>query len=141
MKKILLTLCLLSAAAAAHAQQFQPVTLLTAQTIAATATSNYTAVVNCRVADTIGILTSSTLSGSGTDDIVFKFSKSHDGVTFETTPSVLITNVSNGTTAVNKFSAVDVTGVHTLKLASIVNGSASRTVTNTVKAGVKNFLR
>jgi hypothetical protein len=142
MKKLLLSLVAVAAlAVSAAAQQYQPLTLNSLVTVAATATSNYTGVVNVRAANYVGIRTYCALSGSGTDDIVFSFSKSIDGSTFETTPSVLITNVANGTTPVNKVSIVDVTGVHTLKLVSVLNNSSSRVLTNSVFVGVKNFLR
>jgi hypothetical protein len=36
---------------------------------------------------------------------------------------------------------VDVSGVHTILLSSVVNGSSGQIVTNTVMVGVKNFLR
>lgn len=125
----------------AVAQSYEPITLLSGGTrnISAGATSNYTSTVFCPRADFVGILTGTKLTGAGTEGIIFKFSKSMDGATYETTPSVLITNTSNGATAVNKFTVIDVTGVHTLKLASIVNGSSGEAVTNlTVKVGVKN---
>jgi hypothetical protein len=125
-------------AAFAQGRYEGPITLSSAAIVAATATSNYTATVDVRGANYISILTQTTLSGAGTDDIVFKFSKSLDGTTFETTPSVSITNVSNGTTAVKKVSVVDVTGIKTLQLTSALNNSASRVLTNTVQVGVKN---
>lgn len=125
----------------AHAQATAPVTLLTTHTVPASGTSNYTAVVNVPRSATVGILTQSTLSGSGTDDIVWSFSKSADGATFETTPSVLITNTSNGTTTVNKYTAVDVSGVYALKLVSVVNNSSSRVLTNVVYAYPKILSR
>ncbi len=126
---------------AATAQQFQPVTLLNGGTqfITAGSTSNYTAVVNVRGAEKVGILTGTKLINTGTEDIVFKFSKSMDGSTFETTPSILITNVCTGATAVNQITVVDVSGVHTLKLATIISASARDTTNVTVRVGVKNF--
>jgi hypothetical protein len=139
MKKLLALFALIALTVPAFAQRYDTATLSSAATVAATATSNYTAGVSVRGAQYVGILTTTTLSGSGTDDIVFSFSKSLDGITFETTPSVLITNVSNGTTAVKKFTAVDVSGVHTLRLASALNNSASRVLTNTVQVGVKQL--
>jgi hypothetical protein len=127
--------------ATASAQQFQPITLLSSHTNAPSALSNYTAVVNVRAATVVGIMTESTLSGSGSDEIVWTFAKSVDGANFETTPSLTITNTSNGSTTVRTFTALDVTGVHTLKLLSVTNGSSSRMLTNAVYVGVKNFLR
>lgn len=144
MKKLIAIFALTAALAlpaAVHAQQYPVLTLVNALTVPASGTSNYTAVVNCRAANYVAINTYSALSGSGTDDIVWKFSKSADGITFETTPSVAITNTANGTTPVNKVSIVDVTGVHTIKLVSVLNNSSSRVLTNTVTAGVKNFVR
>lgn len=140
MKKLFLSLIALAAVAvSAQAQQYQVVNLATSATLTNSATGTYSAVVNCRAANQVGILTTSVLSGAGTDDIVFSFSKSADGVNFETTPSVTVTNASNGATAVKKYTVVDVTGVHTLKLVSVLNNSTNRTLTHSVVAGVKNI--
>ncbi len=144
MKKLFIAATLAAAltlSCAVHAQQYSVVPLVTLLTVPASGTSNYTAVVNCRAANTVGITTYSALSGSGTEGMVWSFSKSADGSVFETTPSVTITNTSNGTTPVKKFTVVDVTGVHTLKLVSVVNGNSSYVLTNSVTAGVKNFVR
>src|SRR5207244_3981686 len=125
----------------AAAQQYAPVVLLTGgtQNISAAVTSNYTAVVNVRSADTVAIHAGFKMSGAGTDDVVFSFAKSADGAIFETTPSILITNTPNGGTRVEKLAIVDVTGVHTIKLVSIANASATRYLTNlVVDVGVKN---
>lgn len=143
MKKILLIAAILSfAALAVQAQQYQVVSLVPAtQTVLATGTTNFTAYVNVRKCDTAGIYIEAKLDGAGTDDIVWKFSKSPDGSHFETTPSISITNVANGTTLVKAFKAVDVTGVHTLKLVSCLNNSAAQNLTNIVViVGVKNFI-
>jgi hypothetical protein len=137
MKLLLSAALLLAAALSVSAQRYDTVTLSSAATVAATATSNYTAVVSVRGANSLALLTTCTLNGAGTDDIIFKFSKSLNGSTFETTPSILITNVANGTTAVNKISVVDASGVHSIKLASIINGSAAQVLTNSVVAGVR----
>jgi hypothetical protein len=142
MKKLLLSLVAVAAlAVSAAAQQYQPLTLQSLVTVAGGATGTYTLPVNVRGANYVGIFTKSTLNGAGTEGIIYKFKKSMDGVNFETTPSILITNTSNGTTSVANFNAVDVSGVHTILLSSVVNGSSGQIVTNTVMVGVKNFLR
>jgi hypothetical protein len=125
----------------AQAQQYQPVVLQSLVKINGGATGTYTLPVNVRGANTVGVQTTSCLAGSGSEEIIYKFKKSADGATFETTPSILVTNTSNGTTPVVQFTAVDVTGVHTIQLASVVNGSSGYVVTNSVTVGVKNFLR
>lgn len=126
-----------------HAQQSTPVRLLAGTTwgIAASQTSNYTAVASVRACNTAGIQTHTKLDGAGTEAVVFKFAKSADGSVFETTPSILITNTCTGATDVDKFSAIDVTGVHTIKLTSIVNGSAANLTNIYAVVHVKNFTR
>ncbi len=129
---------------AAHAQQYHSVALLLGGTVNITAgsTSNYTSSVNVRGADNVAIYTSHKLNGSGTDGIIFKFKKSADGSNFETTPSILITNAANGTSAVLTVSPVSVAGCHSIQLSSIVNGVSGQAVTNLfVTVGVKNFFR
>ncbi len=129
---------------AAQAQQYHPVALLLGGTanITAGSTSNYTYTVNVKAADNVAIWSSFKLNGAGTDGIIFKFSKSADGSNFETTPSILITNAANGTSAVSTISPTSVTGVHSIRLSSIVNGVSGQAVTNLfVTVGVKTFFR
>lgn len=107
-----------------------------ATTITNSATSNYTAVVNVRNADTVGIFTKFQLNGAGTGGNIVKFSKSVDGTNFETTPSILITNVSAGTTAQYYFTKVDVAGAAAIRLESVVNGSAAALTNVFIKVGI-----
>jgi len=145
MKTFLSVLTVLSGLVlSASAQQYQAVQLLLGGTVNITAgsTSNYTASVNVRGAEYASIYTSHKLNGSGTDGIIFKFKKSTDGSNFETTPSILITNAANGTSAVLTVSPVSVAGVHSIQLSSIVNGVSGQAVTNLfVTVGVKNVFR
>ena len=126
-----------------QAQQYQPVALLTGGTanISGSATSNYTHVVNVRGADNVGLYASWSIGSSSTDDVIFKLSKSANGAVFETTPSVLITNVCDGTNVVKYFNAISTLGVHSLQLSSIVNGATNFLTNLTVTVGVKNFFR
>jgi hypothetical protein len=141
-KKLILSLIAITGLSiAANAQQYQTITLQSAVKLNGGATGTYTLPVNVRAADSVGITTKTCLDGAGTEEIIFKFAKSVDGVYFETTPSILVTNTSNGTTQVISFKTVDVTGAHTIRLASVVNGSSGQVVTNYVYVGVKNFLR
>lgn len=143
MKRLLsiLTVSLLTICAANAAPGWDLATLLSGgtQNIPAGGTSNYTATANVRYAETAGIYMSYKLTGAGTDNIIFKFSKSVDGSNYEGTPSVLITNAANGTTAVHHVTTQSVVGLSDLKLASIVNGSSGEAITNlVVKIGIKN---
>src|ERR1041385_7471048 len=122
-------LAVLAMPVTARAQSYDYATPLTiaslATTITNSATSNYTAVVNVKHADTVGIFQKFQLNGAGTGGNIIKFSKSVDGVNFETTPSILITNVSAGTTATYYFNSVSVAGAAAIRLESVVNGSAA----------------
>lgn len=137
------------AAMAAFALAFSPAyaqagydmaTPLSISTLAATitnsATSNYTAVVNVRKADTVGIFTKFQLNGAGTGGNIIKFSKSVDGVNFETTPSILITNASAGATATYYFNSVSVAGAAAIRLESVLNGSAAALTNVFIKVGI-----
>lgn len=126
-----------SARAQARYELVKPLTITTlAATITNSATSNYTAVVNIQAADTVGIFQKFQLNGAGTSGNIIKFSKSIDGATFETTPSILITNVSAGTTATYYFNEVNVKGAKAIRLESVVNGSAAALTNMYVWVGV-----
>jgi hypothetical protein len=125
----------------AHAQagydRATPLTIASlATTITNSATSNYTAVVNVRKADTVGIFQKFQLNGAGTGGNIIKFSKSVDGVNFETTPSILITNASAGTTATYYFNSVSVAGAAAIRLESVVNGSAAALTNVLIQVGI-----
>lgn len=118
----------------ASASDFKPVTLLSIEdhsmTITNGATSNYTARVSVRGANSVGVGTKIQLNGSGTDGIIYKFKKSADGQNFETTPSLLVTNAAAGTTATYYFTKVDVSGCAAIELSSVVNGVSGQAITN-----------
>jgi hypothetical protein len=124
----------------ARAQNYEYATPLTiaslATTITNSATSNYTAVVNVKKADTVGIFTKFQLNGAGSSGNIIKFSKSVDGSNFETTPSILITNVSNGTTPAYYFNSVSVAGAAAIRLESVVNGSAAALTNVLIQVGI-----
>ena len=100
-------------------------------------------VVAVNKAETVGIYCSFTLNGNKTNSPTVKFSKSVDGTNFETTPSITLAAVTlSGVsgTAVKTFDAVDVTGVHSIRLESVLNGASDQSITNLVVAvGVKNL--
>lgn len=141
MKKLLCIAALaLVALVSANAQQYEVVTLFAASTnsVAASGTSNYTATAYVAAADWVSIYTTHKLQGTGTDNTIFRLSKSVDGVTYETTPSINITNVNNGVTAVATVTDVQTKGSAWIKLASIVNGDTGDALTNiVVKVGIK----
>jgi predicted chitinase len=134
MKKLVLAIIALSALAFNASAQttvatFKPVTLLTIDTLAAaitnSATSNYTATVSVRGANKIGIGIKNQYNGAGSTANIYKFAKSADGVNFETTPSILVTNTPNGSTATYYFTEATVSGCAAVQLTQIVNGSAA----------------
>lgn len=136
MKKLLFTLCLIAFAVTAQAQDsFKPVTLLSitthALTVTNSATSNYVVSattpvrMSVRGANTIGVSSKLQLNGAGSTAAIWKIAKSADGVNFETTPSILITNTPNGTTATYYFTQATVSGCAAIELQQVVNGSAA----------------
>lgn len=137
---IALTVVAMLPANAADFGDFKPVTLLSitshSLTITNGATSNYVVSAttpiraSVRGANTIGIGTKLQLNGAGTDGTIFKFKKSVDGVNFETTPSILITNANAGTTATYYVNSATVSGVAAIELATIINGTAAQAITN-----------
>lgn len=141
MKKLLVIASIAITAIAAQAQSRQPATLLNPGNVTTSGTSNYTAAVVVNTADYCGIGISFKLDGAGTDPLLFKFAKSVDGTTFESTPSVTVSVSANGTSTVNAFSSATVQGAWALRLAQIV-GSTNANATNiVVKAFPKSFLR
>jgi hypothetical protein len=136
MKKLLFALTLIAAAFTARAaDDFKPVTLLSitthALTVTNSATSNYVVTAttpvraSVRGANKVGIGVKNQYNGAGSTAIIYKFAKSADGVNFETTPSILVTNTPNGTTATYYFTEATVSGCAAIQLTQIVNGSAA----------------
>jgi hypothetical protein len=109
--------------------------------VAASGTSNDVATVVCTKHEDVAIHLKWTLAGSGTDNTVVSYSKSLDGVLYETTPSVVFTVANTGTTAVNVTTNVTMGAVGYLKLASIVNGDTGDvlTLTNTFALKPQRF--
>lgn len=145
MKKLLFAFITVAAfAVSAKAQSdFKPVTLLSitthALTITNSATSNYVVsattpvVASVRGANKIGIGVKNQYNGAGSTAIIYKFAKSADGVNFETTPSILVTNTPNGATATYYFTEATVSGCAAIQLTQIVNGSAAAITNGFVK--------
>lgn len=146
MKKLIFAISALCAALGAHGQDvptFKPVTLLSitthALTVTNSATSNYVVsattpvVASVRGANKVGIGVKNQYNGAGSTAIIYKFSKSVDGSNFETTPSILVTNTPNGTTATYYFTEATVSGCAAIKLETIVNGSAAAITNGFVK--------
>jgi len=101
------------------------------QNVSASATSNYTAVVNVRLSEYAGARISFKLTAAGTDNVLVKWAKSADGAHFETTPSITTTIAANGTNTVEVFAPLTVQGVQALELVQIV-GSTNGAMTNLV---------
>jgi hypothetical protein len=83
------------------------------------------------------IWVNSKIADSGTDNTVVNFSKSADGTTYETTPSVVITVANTGTVNVNTITNINVGAAGYLKLVSVVNGDGSGNLTNIVTVAKK----
>jgi hypothetical protein len=113
--------------------------------ITASSTSNLTAATQHAITLTkyedVAIHVKTSLAGSGTDSTVMNYYKSVDGVTYETTPSVILTIVNTGTTTVNTTTNVTMGAAGYLKLGSIVNadGGDVLTVTNTFAVKPQRF--
>lgn len=131
--RILIAALLLLTVGVVIAQQYA--TTSTGFTVAASGTSNYTSQAVCTLTkyEDVTIHVRTSLAGSGTDNTVLSYSKSVDGTTYETTPSVVITVANTGTTAVNTITNINVGAAGYLRLTSIVNGDTgdALTVTNT----------
>jgi hypothetical protein len=113
----------------AQAQQYS--TAKTRIAVAASGTSNNVAVCTATKYEDVAIHVKTTLAGSGTDNTTISYSKSLDGVTYETTPSVVLTIANTGTTAVNTLTNVTLGAVGYLRLTSIVNGDTGDVLTCT----------
>jgi hypothetical protein len=122
---------------------FKPITLLSitthALTVTNSATSNYVVsattpvAASVRGANKIGIGVKNQYNGAGSTAIIYKLAKSADGVNYETTPSILVTNTPNGTTATYYFTEATVSGCASVMLTQIVNGSAAAITNGFVK--------
>lgn len=121
------------------AQQYA--TQVKAIVVAASGTSNTVDTITLTKYEDVAIHIKTYLAGSGTDNTVISYSKSVDGVTYETTPSVVVTIANTGTTAVNTVTNISMGAAGYLKIASIVNGDTgdALTVTNTFAVKPKRF--
>jgi hypothetical protein len=136
--KILAGLALLVAVVLpAQAQQYNTGSFSTV--VAASTTSNYTSslVIGMTKYQDVGIRVLSTLAGSGTDNTTVKLARSIDGVTYETTPSVVITIANTGTTAVNTLTNIEQGAVGFLRLASVQDGDTGDALSATVQYVLK----
>lgn len=124
----------------AFAQQYKVSTLDTGtNVIAASGTLSPT---NAKVVVTknanVAYSVSFNLSGTGVGNVVSSWAKSIDGTNYESTPSVTMTNVANGTNTVVGVGNTAMGAGGWLKLVSVVNANTPSTVTNlTVKAATK----
>ncbi len=137
MKTILAILAITAAVTFSAQAQFSTQQLFTSgnASIASSGSTNIpanVAVITARKNSNVGIEASFKQSGASTNNVVFNFARSLDGVNYETTPSVVITAPANGTNSVVAVTNVSLGAVGALKLQSISNGSASTTTTNAV---------
>lgn len=142
MKKLLtLTLTAIALSVASlRAQLPAAVTFSTGtNVIAASGTLSPTAAIFTTQKNTnVGLQATFALSGTGVGNLVFSFSKSVDGLTYETVPSVTMTIAASGTNTVCGVSNVSIGAITNLKLVSVTNANTPSTVTGlTVKAIVK----
>jgi hypothetical protein len=121
------------------AQQYA--TQVKAIVVGASGTSNTVDTITLTKYEDVAVHVKTQLAGSGTDNTVISYSKSVDGVTYETTPSVVLTIANTGTTAVNTVTNISMGACGYLKIASIVNGDTgdALTVTNTFSVKPQRF--
>jgi len=104
-------------------------------------TTNYTALnLTARVgqAEKVAVAVGAALVGTGTGDLEIYFQRSLDGVLWETTPSIALTNVSTSNTRKENVHLVDVGGVQYIRLHSIKNADDAEDATNiVVSVGIK----
>jgi len=81
--------------------------------------------------ENVGIQVKTQLTAAGTTGAQFKFAKSTDGTTYETTPSIVLTVANAGTTSVSAVTNVTMDGVGWIRLASMGNGDDDGVLTNT----------
>jgi hypothetical protein len=138
---LILSLAALAFAGAANAQQYLQVNAYTQGTnaIAANATVTPNVVVPVTKHSAIGLQVSTSSSAGAAGNVVTSFQRSVDGVTWETTPSVTMTNAVSGNSTVTAVTNITTGGVGFLRLntiASSANGSLTNTAVQvTRKAG------
>lgn len=118
--------------------RFSSVLSAATQNVARSATSNYTSDIYPTKSGELAVALSFKLNNTGSSSVTVNFTKSVDGVTFETTPTHSIVVAANGATAVNVVTNFSIGSVGAVRLASIVNGNSGGDVTNlVVKVGWK----
>jgi hypothetical protein len=140
MKKILTSLAAVAIlATVAQAQQYTAASLTVTSNIAAASTNSPASAVRAVTRNRhAAIATSFAMTGAGTPNVVFSFSRSADGTNYETTPSLVITNAANGTNTVTSITNLDLGAAGWLKLVSVANTNASTAITNlAVKVSTK----
>ena len=138
---LILSLAALAFAGAANAQQYLLTSVYAQGTnaIAANATVTPNVTVPVTKNSAIGIQVSTSSSAGAAGNVVTSFQRSVDGVTWETTPSITLTNAVSGNTTVATVTSTTTGGVGFLRLntiASSANGSLTNTAVQvTRKAG------
>ena len=138
---LILSLAALAFAGAANAQQYLQTSVYAQGTnaIAANATVTPNVTVPVTKNSAIGIQVSTSSSAGAAGNVVTSFQRSVDGVTWETTPSLTMTNAVSGTNNVATVTSTTTGGVGFLRLntiASSANGSLTNTAVQvTRKAG------
>ena len=116
------------------------VVTLTTNYIAASAASNFNAVIDAPRASYVGLAITLQANGATTTDATAHIQRSVDRVNWETAGTGIALKM-NGTTATTTISKVDLNGAAYLRLNYITNAHASVIITNiTVRAGVKSGL-
>jgi len=116
--KILQTFLLLAAALTARGDS-----IVDGLAIPATGATNAAIVFQLRDQVRAALQMTSTLASTG--NVVASFALSLDGVNFETTPSLSITNTSAGTNLVTTILRFDPSCLRAIKLLSVTNSAAS----------------
>jgi hypothetical protein len=105
--------------------------------IAGSTTSTPGSTIACSEFDNVGIQFGVAAMSASTSPVILSISKSLDGSTYETTPSILITNTLNGATAVVTVNTFSIPSAATLKLVSINNGATPAITNITIKVRFK----
>jgi len=100
--------------------------------LAAVTETNPAAVVTLTKFEDVSIQVSGKLDDAGTDVTAVKFARSVDGVTYETTPSMVISLTHAGTTTTACLSNWNVGAVGYIKCVAISNAAATANLTNLV---------
>lgn len=125
-------------AVSAQAQQYQVATLLhpTNGVVASDSAITNTATITATKAADVTIWVKSVGIAASTNTVTFNFHKGIDGSTFETTPSVVISYLGTGATAVNYVTNVTLNAAGYLRL-GIIDNDAGGLQTNSVYYSIK----